>query len=299
MADMPVVDAHAHVLSPRLRALGAMPSGVRVAGTGGGAEEYLRLLDLHGVGGAIIVGVLGDDDYLWNAFDGTEPARVWRVLPVEENPSAATVTTTLQGLSRPGVLGVRLRGLGPPSIRRPAALPAFPILRALAENGRVLWILMGADQHHLLLRVLDELPTLAGVLNHMGAAPGAGGASFGGRPHLVRPTGERRGQLSELAAHPDVRVILSGQYAISDETFPYADLRSHAEFLLDAFGVDRLLWGSDYPLLGTAEAYGEHLGWVRRTLPDLPEDNVAAIMGGNAWRLVTRFEADRSRRQDG
>lgn len=277
-----------------------MPNGIRVASSGGGAEDYLRLLDLHGVGGAIIVGVLGDQDYLWSAFDGSEPARVWRVVVVEENPSAAAVTTTIQDLSRPGVLGARLRGLGPPDTRHPATLPVFPILRALVENDRLLWILMRADQHYLLLRVLEELPALAGVLNHMGAAPAADGGSVGdGRPHLDYPTGERRRQLAELATHPEMRVILSGQYAISDEMFPYADLRSHAEFLVEAFSVDRLLWGSDHPLLGTANAYGEHLGWVRRTLPDLPEDDVIAIMGGNAWRLAARAETGRSRRPKG
>jgi L-fuconolactonase len=161
----------------------------------------------------------------------------------------------------------------------------FPILRALAHHGKVLWIFTGIDQHRLLLRLLDELPVLASVLNHMGAVPLADGVSAEGRPRLVFPTGGRRRQLRELAAHPEMRVILSGQYAISNQKFPYSDLRSHTDFLLTEFGPDRLLWGSDYPFVGSAEAYGEQLAWVRWVLPGASERELSAILGGNARRL--------------
>jgi L-fuconolactonase len=279
------VDAHAHVLSPRLRSLGLMPSGVRVPATGGGAEHFLGLLRHHGVGGAIVVGVLGDDAYLWDAFDGTDDVRIWRVLAVEERPSAEAVTRTMDALSRPGVVGVRLRRLGPPDELRPDALPVFPILRALAVSGQALWILMAAEQHRLLLRVLDRLPALVGVLNHMGAVPAVPGGSVGGRPQLALPAHRRRQELTELAAHPEMRVVLSGQYSLSHNVYPYDDLRPHGEFLLRKFGPNRLLWGSDYPLVGTVAEYGNQLAWVRKTLVGLSDREVAAILGGNAWKL--------------
>src|SRR5439155_24410195 len=52
------------------------------------------------------------------------------------------------------------------------------------------------------------------------------------------------------AALPNVHVKLSGFHYVSEVAwnFPYPDCRPVAQALLDAFGPERLHWGSDYPV---------------------------------------------------
>ncbi len=51
-----------------------------------------------------------------------------------------------------------------------------------------------------------------------------------------------------LAKYPQVRVKLSGFYALTDpgHDYPHEAAWPHVEALLGAFGADRLLWGSDF-----------------------------------------------------
>lgn len=54
---------------------------------------------------------------------------------------------------------------------------------------------------------------------------------------------------------------------------------------LDRFGADRLLWGSDYPVVSSREGYANALTWTRAVFAGRPSGEVEAIFGGNAERL--------------
>jgi hypothetical protein len=66
----------------------------------------------------------------------------------------------------------------------------------------------------------------------------------------------------------------------------------------DEVGVSRLMWGADYPHLEGAVPV--HREVLRHVFGGLPEDDVRAILGGNAMRLwdfdaaALRAAADRS-----
>ena len=51
----------------------------------------------------------------------------------------------------------------------------------------------------------------------------------------------------ELARHPNVRLTISDVHSRSDEGFPYRDLHEVVRRAVDAFGIERCLWGTGYP----------------------------------------------------
>jgi predicted TIM-barrel fold metal-dependent hydrolase len=53
--------------------------------------------------------------------------------------------------------------------------------------------------------------------------------------------------------------------------------------LIDAIGADHVLFGSDYP---HPEGLAEPRSYVDHLPPGLPEEAVAAIMGGNLARIM-------------
>jgi len=66
---------------------------------------------------------------------------------------------------------------------------------------------------------------------------------------------------------------------------PLATLRPLVAQLLDWFGAERLIWGSDWPVLNLAASYAEWLALTEELLTDLSPDERAAVMGGNAMRF--------------
>lgn len=89
----------------------------------------------------------------------------------------------------------------------------------------------------------------------------------------------------KLARHPNVYVHMSGQYAFSRTSYPYADLRPVVERVYNAFGADRMMWASDYPFIESEPGYAETLALVDHQLPAITAAERLAIRGGTAARL--------------
>jgi aminocarboxymuconate-semialdehyde decarboxylase len=111
--------------------------------------------------------------------------------------------------------------------------------------------------------VMDDFPDLHVLLSHGGGA----------LPAL-------RGRLAhEQTIHPPGRDVLAaiGRFYVDTVVHDPQVLRG----LVDFFGAERVLLGSDYPFdMGT-----ERPAEIVRAL-ELPADEQAAILGGNAARLT-------------
>ena len=96
-----------------------------------------------------------------------------------------------------------------------------------------------------------------------------------------------------LAPFPNVAVKFCGAQLLSSEPYPHRDVWPRLHEVLDAFGVDRLMWASDFtrlrmvppgdPWRGT---YAEALGFVRDS-GELSDDELEALLGGTARRLLS------------
>jgi len=60
-------------------------------------------------------------------------------------------------------------------------------------------------------------------------------------------------------------------------------IEGYAQMLLSTFEPNRLLWGSDWPVLTAAASYEEWLGVSQRCLARLSADDLQAVMGATQY----------------
>ena len=108
--------------------------------------------------------------------------------------------------------------------------------------------------------------------------------------HLALPargTAAEYEEVIKLAKLPGVRMKISSLNIASKQPYPYRDLKPLMRRLYDAFGPDRLIWGSYGSNL---QAFERQVALVDEMFDFSPESERARIRGGNAMRLF-RFAA--------
>ena len=100
-----------------------------------------------------------------------------------------------------------------------------------------------------------------------------------------------------LARYPNVAVKLCGAPLLSAQAYPFDDVWPYLAQLFDAFGFDRVMWGSDYTRLRLADlprgerprkrglTYADSLDFLRRT-DRLTIEEKRLVLGGTARRLL-------------
>jgi L-fucono-1,5-lactonase len=149
-----------------------------------------------------------------------------------------------------------------------------PLLAAMAEAGLAFDALV--RPHHLpkLLQMVGRHPDLTFVLDHCG------------KPRLA--TGEVAGwrrDVALLAEHPNIVCKLSGLVTEAAPDWQIADLRQAVDHVRTCFGPQRLLWGSDWPVVNLAGGYARWLAAAETMLADLSVNEKADVFGGNAARI--------------
>jgi L-fucono-1,5-lactonase len=110
--------------------------------------------------------------------------------------------------------------------------------------------------------------------------------------HLAKPD-IRRGRFQEwerdlrrLAACPNVWAKLSGLVTEADwHRWTPDQLQPCFDIAFDAFGADRLMVGSDWPVCTVAGEYAQVIGVVADYLAARPAAEREAVLGGNAQRF--------------
>jgi L-fuconolactonase len=89
--------------------------------------------------------------------------------------------------------------------------------------------------------------------------------------------------IKELARYQNVFCKISGMVTEADyKTWTEDQLRPYLETVLDAFGPERLMFGSDWPVCLVACGYERWVNLVRRFMRALSLNEQAMIMGRNA-----------------
>ncbi|KOU57126.1 amidohydrolase [Streptomyces sp. MMG1533] len=129
-------------------------------------------------------------------------------------------------------------------------------LTAVAEAGLVHDLVVLPHQLPACAKAAASLPELTFVLDHLGKPPIASGA--------LEPWAS---DARALAALPNTVCKLSGMVTEADPgSWTVEDLRPYADTVLDAFGPDRLMFGSDWPVCTTEATYGEVLDLARQLI---------------------------------
>ena len=170
------------------------------------------------------------------------------------------------------LVGVRHQALAETD---PAAwLTSAPVRRALRELERAglpFDLMLRPEHFAAAVAVARAHPSLRLVLDHLGKPPIASGR--------LEPWAEG---LRALAAQPNVSCKLSGLQTIAAPDWTYADLAPFVEVALAAFGPDRLLFGSDWPVSTTAASYPRVYAVAQRVCAALSAAERAAVLGRNA-----------------
>jgi L-fuconolactonase len=94
-------------------------------------------------------------------------------------------------------------------------------------------------------------------------------------------------QLLTYAKYPNVAVKWGHAPRLSRERFPYRDLINQLARVIDAFGVNRLMWASDYTVTVDHHTYAESL-FCLRCADQLSESDKEWLLGKTA-RAVLRW----------
>ncbi|MEV4049935.1 amidohydrolase family protein [Amycolatopsis sp. NPDC049688] len=147
-------------------------------------------------------------------------------------------------------------------------------LAAVRDAGLVYDLLVRPHQLPAATAAVRALPELTFVLDHLAKPPVAGGD--------LEPwaTG-----LATLAREPNVVAKLSGLVTEAGRPWRTGDLRPYADTALTAFGPDRLMLGSDWPVCLLAGTYAEVMAAADSLLEDLTPAERDAVRGGTATRV--------------
>ena len=177
---------------------------------------------------------------------------------------------------RSGLVGVRPMIQDIPDagwMLRPELTPAF---RAVTECGLAFDALVLPKHLDNLSVLLSRFPEMKVVVDH-GAKPALRDGASGMREWVP---GIRR-----IAKHPGAHCKFSGLLTEARPGAAAGDLRECAEVLLDAFGPERLMWGSDWPVLNLASDYEKWLDITEELLSSLSESERAKVLGETAVRF--------------
>ena len=97
--------------------------------------------------------------------------------------------------------------------------------------------------------------------------------------------------LLSLAEFPQVYVKASAQFRVlpldasdEDKEWPYPTTGAQLRQLIDAFGVERVLWGSDFPYVTRECGYAEAATILENCGAGVTPEEKALLMGGNLQR---------------
>ncbi len=255
--ETPLVDTHAHVYTSRMPL--ATTAWRRPAGEAT-VEEYLSVLDAHGVSFAVLAAasIYGTyNDYMIGALRQHKRLRG----TVIADPRATG--STLKRMDADGVVGIRLqwRNL---AHRPDLTSPQYQVLlRRVADLGWHVHIHDDAPRLAEPLRILEAAGVRI-VVDHFGRADVAHGINCEGFQALLRAV--ERGR---------TWVKLSAGFRLESPEAPVTYTRE----LLRSAGPERLFWGSDWPFVAFEsrvsyqEAVDGLAAWV-------PEPNARRRIGG-------------------
>jgi predicted TIM-barrel fold metal-dependent hydrolase len=148
-------------------------------------------------------------------------------------------------------------------------------LRLLPRFGFSFDLCVLARQLPQAVSLVSRCPEVSFVLDHCGVPDIRGGA--------VEPW---KSNIAELAAFPNVSCKVSGLVAYADPaTWSAEILRPWVEHVLEKFGWDRVVWGSDWPVCTLSATIAQWTAATRSLVAKASEHEQAKLFSRNAERI--------------
>jgi L-fuconolactonase len=146
-------------------------------------------------------------------------------------------------------------------------------LAAVAEAGLVYDLLTKTPHLPAAIETARAFPELTFVVDHIS------------KPVIGEALEPWAGHLRQLAAFPNVTCKLSGMVTEAPwDTWKPADLQPYADTVLEAFGPDRVMFGSDWPVCLLAASYADVVQTAETLTADLTSAEREAVFTVTATR---------------
>ena len=238
------------------------------------ADRLIADMDAANIEEAVVVGYPINEwtDNSYTVQCATEYDRLHGVVMLD--PFAEDAAATLREvMSVDSILGFRLGAMCPRDamweyfdssvtwLRESIAETEF--WETALETDAYVQILADETQLDQALDVVDAYPDLTYAFDHFAHAD----------PNNS-PSNSAFTRFAELAEYDSVAVKLSEIVHRSDEEFPYRDMHDYVRWMLEEFGRERVIWGSDYPNVSDEATYDEAISWLEHVdgLSDIDYD---------------------------
>ncbi|CAD6537334.1 amidohydrolase family protein [Paraburkholderia sabiae] len=280
-----VVDTHTHAISPDKQRYPLAPVGGHQSEWSAkrpvSFEGLLAAMDEAGIGRAVVVQastVYGNDNSYVVEAVRNHPDRFAGVFSIDVLANDAV--SQMQRWLDAGLSGLRLFTTGSTMPGQAGWLDddrSFPVWEYAQKHDVSICLQMTAQGIPALLNMLSRFPDVRVLLDHLARPELAGGPPY-----------EAAAPLFSLASHRGVYLKLTNR-TIAEASRGASTPGAFFPRVLDAFGADRIAWGSNFPAAeGTLP---QLLADARESLSMLPADAREAIFGDTARSLYPALAA--------
>jgi len=248
------------------------------------AEDYLRVAEENSIGKALLVASIFYGTDTSYAFDVIQKfPDVFKALIIADYDDNAGQDILQEQIVNDYVAGARLHLFDD---NRANALLEMDsgiqqIIQIITDSRKVVDLHIKSDQMDAVCNLASDFKDTTFVIDHMGRpSPG----------HRVNQTYER--QIERLAPLPNVFVKLSGFELGSEKGYPFDDTTPYASHVLGALGIDRCMWGSDYPYINRTSDLAGAVHIAKALVDGKSETESQQFLFGTALDVFWAVEPD-------
>ncbi len=182
-------------------------------------------------------------------------------------------------VSETKIRGIRLRGTIEPSWY--CQPETDPLWQKSAHLGTPLCLLGTPEQIDLVKAAVQRHPDTTAVIDHFSMIHCSEGTNH---PPLKT--------FLSLSEQPNVYIKVSGLHYWGDH-YPFPKGQDNLRAAYDAFGPERMMWGSDFPHILFGYGYVRCCNFIRRDIDWLSQEEKDLILGGNAYRIWWENQSNR------
>ena len=181
---------------------------------------------------------------------------------------------------RPGMLGLRFALLQPHQRTWPTD-GTMDWLWPAAERAGLPIALLAATYLPTVGQIAERHPRLKLIIDHLGRPSGTkDDAAWANLPEMLA-----------LAKHPNIAIKATGAPSYSSAPYPYRNIHDHLRRIHDAFGPERMFWGTDItrmpcPWRQCVTMFTEEMPWLAGRSLELVMGR--AVCDWLDWRLPPR-----------
>ena len=279
-----IIDTHVHVWEidpPRYPIGPTAPGWKSLPDEPGTADELLAEMDDHDVGWSVLVQTswsTWDNGYIADSVQRFPDRFIGHGLIDPQDPENAEVAR--YWMRERGLVGFRLHPMYYPDEAILVSPRNGALWEELAAAEAVIQFHMRPSDAVQVDEIAAHFPHMKLLVDHMGY------------PDLVAEPAAYQ-LIVDLASRDNVFVKISDVAGRSTHPFPHVDVHPYVRRLYDAFGSDRLMWGTGYPghhrVKHNWHTLADELRLIREGIPFLSESDREQILGKTAasvWQLA-------------